>query len=275
MPEWGWLLLLGVGTGTFGVLLGVGGGILLVPALLLFSGTDAAVVAGTSLALVSVNSFAGSAAYLRRRLVDRRSGLIFGAAAVPGSIAGPFAVDLVADDPFRVLFGLMLLSLGVFMLVRSRFVREKPGGPKHRIQATVRRRHLTPSTGEVFDYEFNEGLAAVFNMVVGFISAFFGTGGGFIRTPVLVSVFGFPVRVAVATSIFTMSIYATAGALVHALLSHVEWYPTFVWAGIGLVIGSQIGALVAIKIRSLWIVRLLTIVLLTLGGRLVIQGLFG
>lgn len=275
MPEWAWLVLLGLGTGTFGVLLGVGGGILLVPLLLLFSGMDTAVVAGTSLALTSVTGFSGSVAYLRRGLVDRRSGLIFGAAAIPGSVAGPLAVDLVADSAFRVLFGLLLVSLAVFMLTRSGSQREKAGRPKHTIEATVRRRHLTASTGEVFDYEFNEGLAAAFNMVVGFISAFLGTGGGFIRTPVLVALFGFPVRVAVATSIFTMSIHATAGGLVHAALGHVDWYPTFVWAGVGLVIGSQIGALVAVKIRALLIVRLLTFMLFALGARLVVQGLFG
>ena len=247
---------------------------LLVPALLLFSEMDHAVVAGTSLALVPLTGISSSIAYLRNGLVDRRSGLIFGIAAIPGSIVGPLAVGWVADGWFRGFFGILLGSLAVFMLIRSKLQSEKLGRRKHLIQTTVRRRHLTTSTGEVFDYEFNEGLAAAFNMIVGFISAFLGTGGGFIRTPVLVAIFAFPVKVAVATSMFAIVIHATGGGLVHAALGHVDLYPTFVWVGVGLLIGSQIGPFVAMRIRAFLIVRMLTFVLLALGVRLIIQGLF-
>ena len=129
--------------------------------------------------------------------------------------------------------------------------------------------------GETFEYEFNEALAAAFNFVLGFISAFFGTGGGFLRTPILVTAFGFPVRVAVATSIFALSIYATAGAGVHALLGHVEWYPTFVSAGAGLVVGSQIGVWLASRIRSRWTIRMLIALLLVMGVRLLMAAVQG
>ena len=129
--------------------------------------------------------------------------------------------------------------------------------------------------GETFEYEFNEALAAAFNFVLGFISAFFGTGGGFLRTPVLVAAFGFPVRVAVATSIFALSIYATVGAGVHALLGHVEWYPTFVSAGAGLLVGSQIGVWLAPKVKSQWTIRMLIALLLVMGVRLLVQAVRG
>ena len=129
--------------------------------------------------------------------------------------------------------------------------------------------------GETFEYEFNEALAAGFNFVLGFISAFFGTGGGFLRTPVLVAAFGFPIQVAVATSIFALSIYATAGAGVHALLGHIEWYPTFVSAGAGLLVGSQIGVWLAPKVRSQWTVQMLIALLLVMGVRLLVQAVRG
>jgi uncharacterized membrane protein YfcA len=272
--DWLWLLLLGLGTGTFGVMVGTGGGVVLVPMLLLFFDIEPAVVAGTSLALVAVNSFSGSLVYLRRRLVDRRSGLMFAAAALPGSVMAPFAVKAVAGDTFRALFALLLLAIAFYMLYRS--IRPlRPGGPpSHLVNTAVRGRRMSVG-GETFEYEFNEVLAAAFNFVLGFISAFFGTGGGFLRTPVLVTAFGFPVRVAVATSIFALSIYATAGAGVHALLGHVEWYPTFVSAGAGLVVGSQIGVWLASRIRSLWTIRMLIALLLVMGVRLLMAAAQG
>ncbi len=143
------------------------------------------------------------------------------------------------------------------------------------IAATVRSRHIVTENGEEYRYEFNEMLATSFNVILGFISSFFGTGGGFLRTPILISAFGFPVRVAAATSIFALSIYATAGAATHAALGHVEWWPTFALTGAGLVLGGQIGARLADRVSGPWILHLLLVVVLFLGIRLVWQGALG
>ena len=273
--EWLWLLLLGLGTGSYGVMVGAGGGVILVPMLLLFFDVEARVIAGTSLAMVALNTVAGAASYRRQGLVDRRSGLLFAAAAIPGSVIAPFAVKGVAGGTFRVLLGLLLVGLAVYMLVRPRPAGGATGRSRPPAAAAVTSRRIVSGSGQVFEYRFNEALAVSFNVLLGFISAFFGTGGGFVRTPVLVTAFSFPVRVAVATSVFALSIYATVGALVHASLGHVDWYPTFVWAGIGLVAGGQIGARLATRFRGRWILRLLLVVVLALGIRLVVEGIRG
>ena len=273
--DWLWFLLLGLGTGGFGVITGTGGGVIMVPVLLLVFNMEPTAVSGTSLALVAVTSFSGSLAYLRKRLVDKRSGLMFAAAALPGSVVAPFAVKLVAGDVFRGLFGLLLLSLAAYTLVKT--LRSGSGNSEasHSVKSGVRARHITTGSGENFDYEFNESLAAAFNFVVGFLSAFFGTGGGFLRTPVLISVFGFPVRIAVATSIFSLAMSATAGAGVHALLGHVDWYPTFIFAGLGLLVGSQVGVLLAARTRNQWTMMLLITLISIMGARLVFDALLG
>ena len=273
--DWLWLLLLGLGTGGFGVITGTGGGVIMVPVLLLVFNMEPTAVSGTSLALVAVTSFSGSLAYLRKRLVDKRSGLMFAAAALPGSVVAPFAVKLVAGDVFRGLFGLLLLSLAAYTLVKT--LRSGSGNSEasHSVKSGVRARHITTGSGENLDYEFNESLAAAFNFVVGFLSAFFGTGGGFLRTPVLISVFGFPVRIAVATSIFSLAMSATAGAGVHALLGHVDWYPTFIFAGLGLLVGSQVGVLLAARTRNQWTMMLLITLISIMGARLVFDALLG
>ncbi len=268
------LVLIGFGTGAYGVLVGAGGGFILGPVLLIFFDLEPAVAAGTSLALVAINSISGSQVYRRLGLVDVRSGFLFATAAIPGSVLAPFVLTQVAPSAFRILFGLLLVGLAVQMVVRPRFsgsTRET----KPRAGAMVRGRRIATDDGQVFEYRFSESAAAVFNLFLGFVSSFFGTGGGFLRTPILVSFFNFPLRVAVATSIFALSFYTTAGALTHASLGHVDWYPTFVWAGIGFVAGGQMGARLAGRVRGTWVLRLLLVVVLGLGIRLLVEGIRG
>ena len=271
--DWLWLTLLGFSTGAYGVLVGAGGGFILGPALLIFFDSSKENAAGTALALVAVNTIAGAPVYLRMGRVDRRSGLLFAAAAIPGSVIGAFALIAVAGSLFRILFGLLLIALTIQMTIGQRIGRrlgssEPKAPPSGRM---VRTRRIVTSDGRTF----NEGKATAFNVVLGFLSSFFGTGGGFLRTPILVASFGFPVQVATATSIFALSFYTTAGAVTHAALGHVDWWPTFVWAGIGLVAGGQVGARLAPRVRGVTILRLLWVVVLALGIRLLFEGFRG
>ena len=272
--EWLWLILLGFGAGAYGVMVGAGGGFVLSPALLIFFDLEPEVVAGTSLALVASNSISGAIAFRRMGLVDRRSGLLFAGAAIPGSVLAPFVLTAVAGGVFRFLFGALLIALAAQMIVRPQVSAASPRRTKAAAGALTSRQ-ITTDAGEVYRYEFNEGLATSINLFLGFIASFFGTGGGFLRTPILVYVFGFPVRVAVATSVFALSFYTTAGAITHASLGHVDVYPTFVFAGIGLLVGGQIGARLTGRVRAPWILRLLVLLLLGMGITLVVNAFQG
>ncbi len=269
------MLLLGFGTGIYGVLVGAGGGFILGPMLLIFFGMDRETVAGTALALVAVNSISGAIPYLRMGLVDKRSGLLFAAAAIPGTIYGVFALSAVSGGVFRILFGALLLVLAGILAFRPNVSDDAPPKAKAATGMLVKARRFRSREGKEFAYQVNELWGTAFNLPLGFISSFFGTGGGFLRTPILVYGFGFPVQVAVATSIFTLAFYATVGAGIHAIQSHVEWYPTFVWAGLGLIAGGQIGARLAGRLKGVWIMRLLLVLVLALGIRLIHQGIWG
>ena len=274
--EWALLILMGFGTGAYGVMVGAGGGFILGPLLLIFMDLEPEVVAGTVLASVAVNSISGSIAYRRMGVVDYRSALLFAGAAIPGSVIGAFGVSQVAPTTFSVLFGALLLVLAAQIAFRTRLPQSTGSSrPRHVMAATVRSRHIRAASGDEYRYEFNELFATSFNLVLGFISSFFGTGGGFLRTPILISYFGFPVRVAAATSVFALSIYTTVGALTHAALGHVEWFPVFALTGVGLVVGGQVGAWAAGKIRGVWLLRLLVVMIIVLGVRLVLESVLG
>ena len=281
-------LVLGVGTGIYGILVGAGGGVILVPCLMIFFGVDPTIAAGSSLALVAINSISGTIAYKRAGFIDMRSGILFSIAAIPGSLIAPRLLTAAPDELFKILFGLLLIGLAALIAFKpgEREV-ENPSElesvsitgsvdsdiPRW-LNFTITKRSILSSKGKEFNFQFNESLATAFNLLLGFISSFFGTGGGFIRTPVLVSGFKFPVQVAVATSIFALSIYATIGAAVHTYLGNVDWYPTFLYSGLGLVIGGQIGARLMEFVKGSIILKILLFVVLIMGIYLILQGIW-
>ena len=283
--EWIILALVGFVTGVFGVLVGAGGGFILVPILRIFFDKDPAIVAGTVLALVAANSISGAFAYRYMRVVDKRSAYLFAAAAIPGSVIAPFVLKKALEGlpgVFDAMFGLLLVILSVRIATQqfdsgrqSRLGRARSRRRSFINPQTLHRRRITAESGETYRYRLNERWAVLINFVLGFISSFFGVGGGFLRTPILVYAFGFPVQVAVATSIFALSFYTTAGAATHAFIGNIEWFPTFIFAGIGLVTGGQIGARLSGKVQGPWIMRLLMFVILAMGVQLMIQGFLG
>ncbi len=266
--------LVGAVSGAYGVLVGAGGGFIINPVLLMISDSEPETIAGTVLTAISVNSILVAWTYRRMKIVDYRSGLLFAAAAVPGAVTGAFVVGEVAPDIFRTLFGLLLVLLAAQLAFKPRLPENvQTGSPKHLISQTVRRRTIRTESGEEYSYEFNEALATSFNLVLGFISSFFGIGGGFLRTPILVMAFGFPVRIAAASSVFALAIYGSAGALTHAALGHIELFPTLVFVTPGLVVGGQIGARLSGRVRGVWVLRMLLVVTLALGISLIWQGM--
>ena len=112
-----WFLPIGIFVGTYGTLIGAGGGFILVPLLLiLFPDESPALVTATSLAVVFVNSVSGSIAYARARRIGWKTGLLFALATVPGAIAGSYLVKYIPRDAFAVGFGCLLLLLAAYLL---------------------------------------------------------------------------------------------------------------------------------------------------------------
>lgn len=279
---WLWLALLGIGSGALGVLVGAGGGFIIAPLLRIFFDKNPEIVAGTTVTLVAINSISGAFAYRSMRVVDRRSAVIFALAAIPGSVVAPFALSSALEGVpgiYDFPFGLLLILLAV-RIATQKDVADEPtppsklrNGPRFVKAASLKRRVVTTRAGRTYRYRLHEGYGAGVNLALGFVSSFFGIGGGWLRTPILVYLFGFPVQIAVATSIFTLSFYTTAGAATYALRGAVEWFPTLLFTGAGLIVGAQIGARLSNVVRGIWIMRLLMLLIFAMGVYLAVNGI--
>jgi len=269
------LIPLGFAVGAYGTLVGAGGGFVLVPVLLvLYPGETPAELTSISLAVVFFNAASGSAAYARLRRIDYMTGLVFAAAAIPGSIAGAFLVGAVPRRAFDVMFGILLLSLAAYTAWAA--------GRTAAIRAPLRGRGVITrvmpgEAGETFRYSYSLWQGIVYSAAVGFISSLLGIGGGVVHVPIMITLLRFPVHVAVATSHFVLAIISASGSAVHLAngdLAGQNLVRVLLLAA-GVIPGAQVGARLAQRFHGAIIVRLLSVALLALGVRLVYAGVAG
>ena len=259
------LVCLGFGTGLYSVLVGAGGGFILAPLLIIVWGLEPSIAAGSSVAVVWINSLSGSHAHYRQRRIDVKRGLLLGVVATPGSIIGALIVRWVSAGVFDILFGVMLLLVSVYLFQQSR--------ARSNYHSHTLARVSSPdgsglrSAGTALRYR---GIATL-GFPVGIISGFFGVGGGFLLTPALVYIFKVPIHIATATAIFSLVIFAGVGALTHLILGHIL-LSVFIPAALGAIVGGQLGAYLSEKLQGVWIVRILVLGLMAVSVRLMILG---
>ncbi len=263
------LVLLGVAVGTFGTLVGVGGGFLLAPILLIvYPNESAETITAISLAVVCVNAAAGSVAYSRQRRIDYRSGVTFAIAGIPGAILGVFLVGIVSRRPFDAIFATALLSVGAWLLLH-------PQGeqPHQRQSNSGSPRELIDSRGRTYVYRARIAEGAAVGILVGFASSFLGIGGGIFQVPLMIGVLGFPAAIATATSQLILAILALVGTTAHALggdFAHGHGLRRTASLSVGVLVGAQIGARLSLHIAAATIQRLLGLAVIVVAIRLAV-----
>jgi uncharacterized membrane protein YfcA len=259
------LAVLGVGVGAFGTLVGAGGGFVLTPILLLVYPHDSPrTITAVSLTVVFFNAASGTAAYLRQRRVDWRSGSIFAAAAIPGSAGGALLTGAVSRNVFDGLMAGVLALLAGWLLAGDRW---RPIPPRR----GVRRRLLVDRRGLLYEYDVPIWRGAAYSVGVGFVSSFLGIGGGIIHVPVLVRALGFPTHIATATSHFVLAWMAGVGTVTHIASGSFAGgtgVRRAIALSVGVVVGAQAGAHVSRRVHGHTIERLLAVALLALAVRL-------
>jgi uncharacterized protein len=259
------LVLLGLAVGVFGTLVGAGGGFILAPVLLiLYPNESAQTLSSISIAVVFFNALSGSIAYARQRRIDVPMGRAFGAATVPGSIAGALLVGYMPRAAFDLVMAVVLGALALWLL----FPRRTPAA------GTVEghtHREIVDARGARYVYDVPVPRGVVLSLAVGFVSSFLGIGGGVIHVPVLVQLLGFPLHIATATSHFVLAIMSGAATLTHVAQGsyHVgQGLRRAIALSAGVVVGAQAGAWISHRTSARLIQRILSLALLAIAVRL-------
>lgn len=263
------LVLTGAATGLVGSLLGLGGGVFLVPLLTLAMHVPIRAAIAASLISVIATASASSTVNLERGLVNMRLGMALEAATTVGGLAGGVTAALLSQRQLFLIFGLTLAVMGVVMAQRSgrrnviADLAVDPGVLGGRIQ----------ERDATYIYRVRRlPLGLVSSLVAGAISGLLGLGGGIIKVPVLNAFCGIPIRVAAATSAFMIGATAAASAFIYFGRGDVA-LPLTAAVAIGALPASLLGARLTHRVEARSLKLIMAAVLLIVGLRMGLEAL--
>ena len=270
-----WIALVAIGlfAGTLGSLIGLGGGIIIVPALLYFSHATSMfgnispqLAVGTSLVIMIFTGLSSTISYMKIKLVDYRTGFLLFIGSGPGSLLGAWLNKFLDLHSFNLYFGIFILFVALLLMIRNRL------RPLQLNSNKSIKREIIDVNGDVLHYEFPPLLATIVAFIIGLAGGLFGIGGGSLMVPAMVLMFAFPPRVAVATSMMIIFLSAVVSSITHIVLGNVNWL--FVLALVpGAWFGARLGAFLNTKLKSDTLVLILRLVLLISGIQLIYEGL--
>jgi uncharacterized protein len=252
-----------------GSMLGLGGGVFLVPIFTLFFGIDPKIAVGASAIVVVTNSVVGSSVHLRSGFTNLRLAMLLQVMTATGAILG--AIYGVNANPrvIYVVFGIVLLYAAISMAIPRTNRNVSLGDDRLRLGAAF---HDPATKAEMAYVPKRVGAGVGISGGAGILSGMLGVGGGVIMVPVMNLLMGVPVKAAVGTSAFMVGITQVAPSFVYYANGKVD--PTVVVpAVVGVFLGGQFGAKLTRRLRAQRLSLIFGIVLAYLGIRMIFQGL--
>ncbi len=290
------LIITGFIIGVVAAMVGIGGGLLTVPALVLLFTRSAQVAGAISIVVIIFTSGSASLINFKHRRIDLRTGFFFAVLVIPSSFIGGWVAENIHDENILIiLFGLLMLIVSIDrirkLIVQARNNRQNSSSPiqpsdssdskqdnsqeiRSLIPQSVEKRILIDDEGKKFSYTVRLRWTLLGAIIGGFTGGLLGLGGGIIFVPVLLAS-GLPPHIAVATSSFIIIFTALSGSLSRLLYGNIPWDYVIPLA-IGTVSGARFGALKVKKISSQKVLILFYVIVFLSGVRMILKayGLF-
>jgi uncharacterized membrane protein YfcA len=259
--------------GVLGSLLGLGGGIIVVPVLTLFFHIDIRYAIGASIVSVIATSSGAAAAYVRERLTNLRVAMLLEIATTTGALSGAFLAGVLAGRWLYVIFGLMM---GYSALAMFRKRHDAPGAdvPPDRLadRLQLHGSYFDEADGKEIAYRVTHTpLGFVLMYVAGVVSGLLGIGSGALKVPAMDLAMRLPIKVSTATSNFMIGVTAAASAGVYFSRGDID---PFVAAPVaaGVLIGATGGSHLLRKVEGSRIRIAFVIVLLWVSLQMLWKG---
>jgi len=271
------IILLGGGVGLLSGMFGVGGGFLTTPLLIVY-GIPPTVAAASAASQVTGASVSGVFAHFRRNGVDVQMGTVLVAGGILGSIAGAALFSLLQstgqiDTVIAILYVVLLGSIGGLMLKEAlQSIGEARSGARPR--AAKRRHHPLVAALPLRWRFYRSGLyisplaPLILGFVGGVLTVLLGVGGGFIMVPAMLYLLGMTTQVVVGTSLFQILFVTAAATMTHALTTKAVDIVLAALLLVGSVVGAQVGARFAQKLKPEHLRLALAIMVLLVAVRM-------
>lgn len=271
-------IIIAVLAGFLGSLVGLGGGIIITPALTILFGIDIKYAIGASIIAVIATSSGSAIAFVKDHVSNMRVGMLLEVFTTAGGVVGALMAGIFSSKLLYIFFSLILLNSFYGMLKKTGLItkvkkeEEKVENDKYADRYKLNSTYYDKATGKTVAYNVtnvSQGSLVMFG--AGFASGLLGIGSGAFKVVALDSYMKLPIKVSTATSNFMMGVTATASALIYFFNGTIN--PAIAAPiAIGTLIGSRTGAKVMQRLDAKYIryiflpILLFTIVNMFLKG---------
>ena len=268
--------VISIAAGMLGSLVGLGGGVIIVPVLVRFYGVDIRLAIGASIVSVIATSSGAAAAYVRDEMTNLRAGMFLEIATTLGAVSGAYFTTLLPTRFLYVLFG-VVLAYSALATYRHRRA-TAPLTVSHDRLANYFKLHghyHDDADGRDYDYKVQRtGVGLAIMYVAGMVSALLGIGSGALKVPAMDLAMRMPMKVSTATSNFMIGVTAAASAGMYFERGQID--PVIAApVAIGVLLGSMFGARYLGRATNRTVRLLFVIVLIAVAAEMLQRGLAG
>lgn len=235
-----------VAAGLLGSMLGLGGGIIVVPALTLAFGVPIRFAIGASIVSVIATSTGAAAAYVRERLTNLRLAMLLEVATTAGALGGAYLAGVIPPVWLQRIFAFVLVYTAVAMWLKKEGAVGPIWQPRDLLADRLRLHgaYYDPSLQREVSYEVRRTRVGLcLSTLAGAVSGMLGLGGGVLKVPVMTLAMNVPMKAATATSNFMIGVTAAASAGVYFLRGDIDPFvaaPVLLGVTVGATVGSRL-----------------------------------
>lgn len=271
------LVTSGALAGLLGALVGIGGGLIVVPVLVLGFGLDIKIAIASSLIVVVASSTASGSVYVGKGLTNLRLGMLLEVATTIGGITGGLIAVYISPSTISGMFA-VLMVVTCFLILRTKDSVKKPEETAGNSVKSGREgagklsgSYFDPYLKSVVQYEVtNVPLGSFISFFAGILSGLLGVGGGFIKVPAMALGMKVPMKVAAATSNFMIGVTAVSSLFVYFASGFVQ--PIIAApVALGVVGGALYGTSVAQKISPKLLRKIFAVILILVAVQMFLK----
>lgn len=258
--------------GFIGALVGLGGGMIITPLLVIFLGIDIRYAMGAALASVIATSSGAGAAYLRDGISNMRIGLFLCVATTLGAIAGAWLATLLNPAVLSLIFGVVLL-MSVGLALRGKGDVDTSRAPLDPLAVRFSLNGSYPDNSKTISYRVQHVKSGSGMMVVaGILSGLLGIGSGAFKVLAMDQIMRIPFKVSTATSNFMIGVTAAASVGIYLGRGYLD--PVLVWpVALGVLAGAFLGAKILPRISTHLLKIIFLVAITVIGVQMIAKGM--